>query len=336
MFTRRAFVTRTAAMVSACYFTPRCYAEGSDKTVENGNNTQLGNSEKILFNSLRLFDATANISGTGFIFSLFRGQKLSLMVIVTNKHVVESMKSCTLLFHKSLAEGRPDYLGTLPVTITDIATRWIGHNTQDLAIIPIGYVINDLVSKGTTPFIVTMTPENVPNNEELNTLNPVEEVLTVGYPSGLSDTLHNLPLFHSGHTATPPFLPFPTTSSDPEHGGILYQSDKAFMVDFTTWFGSSGSPVFLNNSLGFIDRSGTMHPLEQRLRLLGVVEGLVSMPVPGTITLSVVPNIIKGTQTVNIPANLGLCLSSSSILDFENIFIDHGFKVDWEYTSARK
>ena len=338
MFTRRAFVTHTGAAIIASSFAPRCRAEGSDKPIPNSNSRELANAEKILFSTIRLVDNSGKtpISGTGFIFALFHGTQKECPVIVTNRHVVEPMKSCTFLFHKQLTATQPDYLGTLPVTLSDMRSRWIPHKTQDLVVIPIDTYINDLTDKGTPPFRVVMTRSNIPNDDELNALNPVEEVLTVGYPSGLTDPLHNLPLFHSGHTATPPFLPFPSVAKDPEHGDASYQNDKTFLVDFTTWFGTSGSPVFIYNTLGFIDRAGAMHPLAQRIMLLGIVEGLISMPVPGTITLNVVPNAIQGTQTVNIPANLGMCLSSSSILDFEQILLERGVVPEWEYNSGRR
>jgi Trypsin-like peptidase domain len=338
MFTRRAFIPHTGAGIITSILAPRSRAEGSDKPISNDNSLGLSNAEKILFNTIRLVDDSGKtpISGTGFIFAFFHSATREYPVIVTNRHVVEPMKSCTFLFHKQLTAIQPDYFGTLPVTISDVSSRRIPHKTQDLAIIPIDTYINDLANKGTPPFRVAMTRSNVPNDDELNALNPIEEVLTVGYPSGLTDPLHNLPLFHSGHTATPPFLPFPTVVKDPEHGDTSYQNDKTFAVDFTTWFGSSGSPVFIYNTRGFTDRSGAMHPLTQRIMLLGIVEGLVSMPVPGAITLNVVPNAIQGTQTVNIPANLGMCLSSSSILDFEQILMERGVVPNWEYDSGRK
>ena len=148
---------------------------------------------------------------------------------------------------------------------------------------------------------------------------------------------HNLPIFHSGRTATPPFLPFPSVTNDPEHGNIHYKNERTFLVDFTTWFGSSGSPVFIYDTSGFIDRAGVIHPLIQRTMLIGVVEGLVSMPVPGTITFNVVPNnTIQATQSVNIPANLGMCLSSSSILDFEPMLLTRGVKPGWQYLNRQE
>ena len=278
-----------------------------------------------------------SISGTGFIFAFFHGPEKEFKVIVTNRHVVEPMKSCKFLFHKQLTASEPDFLGTIPINIDDIHSEMITHPTQDLAIIPIDKYVLDLQARGTLPFITSLIPSNIPTDEELNTLNPVEEVLTVGYPNGLSDPLHNLPIFHSGRTATPPFLPFPSVTNDPEHGNIHYKNEKTFLVDFTTWFGSSGSPVFIYDTSGFIDRAGVIHPLIQRTMLIGVVEGLVSMPVPGTITFNVVPNnTIQATQSVNIPANLGMCLSSSSILDFEPMLLTRGVKPGWQYEPARK
>jgi hypothetical protein len=336
MFTRRAFFTRAGAAITASSFAPQGHAQESDRPTPTPSSRSLSNSEKILFTAIRLVDTTTRISGTGFIFGLFHGSQKEFKVIVTNRHVVEPMKSCTFLFHKQLSNEEPDYLGTIPINIADIRSEFIAHKTQDLAIIPIDKYVLDLQAKDTPPFLVSLIQDNIPTDDELNALNPVEEVLTVGYPNGLSDPLHNLPLFHSGRTATPPFLPFPTTTNDPEHGNIPYKNDKTFMVDFTTWFGSSGSPVFVYDTAGFIDRTGNMHPLSQRVMLIGIVEGLVSMPVPGTITLNVVPNTIQGTQTVNIPANLGMCLSSSSILDFEPMLLERGVIPGWEYEPRRK
>jgi hypothetical protein len=78
------------------------------------------------------------------------------------------------------------------------------------------------------------------------------------------------------------------------------------------------------------------HYLVQRLLLVGIVQGLASQSVSGQFEFEFFPNKIQGKETVAVPTNLGICLSSSSILEFEDVLLAGGLRPAWEYTKAIK
>jgi hypothetical protein len=85
---------------------------------------------------------------------------------------------------------------------------------------------------------------------EEQALDIVEEIVFVGYPTGLFDRRHLFPLFRHGITATPPALD--------------YDGTRVVLIDASVHPGSSGSPVFLTNAGSLARASG-------RVRLLGVL-----------------------------------------------------------------
>jgi hypothetical protein len=260
MLSRRGFLGRAsvASLYWGCY--EHCSAEDAGEASTPVSTAELSNAEKVLFSTVRVLGSGdyGPTAGTGFLFSLFKGPKKQLVVIITNRHVVDAMSSCTFLLHKQNAGVQPSFSDTIPMSIKPLRERLFLHPTEDLAAIPIDPELNHLAETGTPPYAVVLSKQNIPNDQELNSLSPIEEVLTLGYPEGLSDPIHNLPIFHSGHTATPPYLPFlANVVGDPKQRAKTYTNEKSFLVDFTTWFGTSGSPVFIYNTNGFVDRAGT-------------------------------------------------------------------------------
>jgi hypothetical protein len=141
------------------------------------------------------------------------GPEREFLVIVTNKHAVEHLVSCSFLFHKRYI-GKPDYEHTIPVAIDDFPNAWIAHPTEDFAIIAVSNYFNILADKGTPPYCVKLNHTNIPSQDTINELSPIEDIVTVGYPETFMDAEHNIPLFHTGHTATSAFLPFKTSITD--------------------------------------------------------------------------------------------------------------------------
>lgn len=78
-------------------------------------------------------------------------------------------------------------------------------------------------------------------------LSAVEEILMVGYPNGLWDSVNNYPLIRRGITASHPAVDF-------EVDGV-----PTTVVDAACFPGSSGSPVILHNVGTYTDKKGTTH-----------------------------------------------------------------------------
>lgn len=282
-------------------------------------------SEQLLYSTVRLHNSIGNItnSGTGFFFEFLKGTTSSCPAIVTNRHVAESLSTCYFAFHERKADNQPDILSQIPVTIEDFATKFIPHPTEDLAIFPIAPTASTLAKSGHPPYYVSLDSKLIPTESVLNGLNPLEQVVTIGFPGTFFDDTHNIPLFHSGNTATPPYLYFKSSSLD-EDGKTTRHNKKTFLVDFTTSPGASGSPVFIYNPNGYSDRNGSMFFGAQRILLIGVVFGVASQEIKGNIVINNAPVQITGTEHLIVPANVGACLLSSAILDFDNVLIGLG------------
>jgi hypothetical protein len=182
------------------------------------------------------------------------------------------------------------------------------------AVIMIGDVIAQTVQQGDIPFFAPLEQSLIPTDSELKKLAPLEPVLTVGYPGQLWDDLNNLPLFHRGSTSTAPYIDF--------------KGKKEFLVDFATWPGASGSPVFIFNEGSFFDsRTGNLMLGRSRILLIGVVYGVAVQEITGDVVIQQAPTMFGATSfkaATNVPTNLGACLRASHILEMEPLLSRFG------------
>ncbi len=256
-------------------------------------------------------------SGSGFFFLLFMQGNQSVPVIVTNKHVaVGNIGHISITSQR--ADGTPDLNNVLRVTIADFAAQWLHHPNPDvdLAILAFLPIVSDLEKEGKKPFIVPLPPDIIPNDQEFSELTPLEDVLIVGYPNGISDTAHNIPVFRRGITATPAYIDF--------------QNKEEFLIDAAIFPGSSGSPVFLYNQGAYSNRNGGTI-VGTRIKLLGVVHAVLLDNVNGEMTIIPAPTQARNVVTSQIPNNLGMCIRASRILEFEPLIAQQGFKVPEGY-----
>jgi hypothetical protein len=124
----------------------------------------------------------------------------------------------------------------------------------------------------------------------------------IGYPNGLWDSVHNMPIFRRGITATHPRLDW---NGKPE-----------FLIDAACFPGSSGSPVFLLNEGGYFSRGG-LRLGSGRLKLLGVLYAGPQHTVEGEIKIVNVPIQNKPIALSAIPNNLGIVIRSTALKDIE-------------------
>jgi hypothetical protein len=335
MIDRRGFLGAAASLAYAPQLKHAKAEDGGESAIPLAL-PEMSNSEKMMYSTVRLVgkNSTTTSAGTGFFFQLFEGPKTVVLAIVTNRHVVDNMDTCSFTVHKSRL-SRPTNDNFITIDITRFHDKLFYHPTEDLAIINVVDEVNNLRTKGSPPYIVSLHAKDIPSQETIETFIPIEDVLTIGYPGVFFDASHSIPLFHAGHTATPLYLPFKSQIIG-EDKQTIYNNSKTFLVDFTTWSGASGSPVFLYNTNGYIERSGLAHFLTTRLALIGVVQGLATQSISGKFEFELSPNKVQGTETVAVPTNLGICLSSSFLLDFEDIMLNSGFKPTWDYTKVVK
>lgn len=143
----------------------------------------------------------------------------------------------------------------------------------------------------------------IPSSQQLNEIDIAEEIIMIGYPNGLWDSVNNMPIVRRGSMATNISL---------DHNG-----KREFMIDAACFPGSSGSPVILFNKGGYTDKQGNLNWGNGRLYLLGILYAGPQLTVTGEIQVVTVPNAQQKALSVShIPNNLGYIIKSSAILDF--------------------
>lgn len=141
------------------------------------------------------------------------------------------------------------FLGALPAQIAISTGRGVFY------LIPMGPLLNQLNDSGRSAFFRSVGPELVPYSSTVSELAAMEDVVFIGYPSGLRDEKNATPLIRRGITSTPAWNDF--------------EGLPTFLIDAGVFPGSSGSPVFILNQGAFATRSGLT--IGNRLLFLGVI-----------------------------------------------------------------
>lgn len=192
--------------------------------------------------------------GTGFGY-VHRTEQGVHRFLVTNRHVVDGVESGKFFFTR--AAGADPAAGPAPgkridININAFRNGWVFHPDPavDLAVFPFNQIHQQMVKDGNVAYFLPISDGSLLTTSEEQALNIVEQVMFVGYPTGLFDHQHLFPLFRHGITATPPALD--------------YDGTRVVLIDASVHPGSSGSPVFLATTDDLAQASG-------RVRLLGVV-----------------------------------------------------------------
>ena len=272
-------------------------------------------SELLLHSTVQIICETTpgvNSFGTGFFFALFPHGNQNVPVIVTNKHVVAGATTGHLKLTMQNGDGSPDLNNFVDFSVPNFQNQWIPHPDPavDLTIMPYAGMLEQLANQTKKAFMVTLDPSMVSTGAELAELTPLEDILVVGYPNGIIDTAHNIPVFRRGITATPANLDFKNTTE--------------FLIDAAIFPGSSGSPVLLFNQGSYPTRQGLV--IGSRVKLLGVVHAVFNDPVNGEISIVPAPTQARTVVSSAVPNNLGICVKASRILEFEPILVQRGFK----------
>ncbi|MBB1281611.1 serine protease [Pseudoalteromonas sp. SR41-1] len=265
--------------------------------------------EDLVHSTLRIECETAQgvSSGSGYFYAFLEEKDgHHVPCIVTNKHVIKGATKGKFFLSVKNDDGKPDLGKHFPIVFNDFESMWVGHPAPnvDLAIFPLGPIFHEAGQKGIKLHYV-MLGKNVKADEGLlKTLPTMEEIIMIGYPNGIWDEKHNLPIIRKGITATHPRLP--------------YNGEPEFMIDAACFPGSSGSPVFLANIGSFVNDTGALCA-GTRIALLGTLYAGPQHTATGEVRVVNVPTANKPISISTIPNNLGLVIHVNKLDDFEPI-----------------
>ena len=256
--------------------------------------------KKLLFNTIRVdtvLEDGSEGSGTAFVFSHTSGSGVHTFV-VTNRHLVEGVRSGGLVFTQK-RHGQPALGERFQININDFSHAWFLHPNPDvdLAIIPLRPLEQAARDQGAELYYHAIDSHLVPDAAALRALDALEQVIFIGYPSGVWDQVNLMPIMRRGTTATPMELNF--------------EGRPEFLIDAAVYPGSSGSPVFVYqpDSLRSAQSGGG-----KKFLFAGVVAAvffreeanhLVAAPVPANNR-----SMVMGSEMID----LGLVIKSESVM----------------------
>ena len=191
--------------------------------------------------------------GTGFFYKFLDDGKSYVPVIVTNKHVIRGAARGAIWLTLRGSDDLPVVGSHHGIEMAPFEPMWIQHPEPDidLAVIPVASLFTQAAAAGHKYFYVSLDKSLLPTSEIIDSFSGFDDILMVGYPNALWDSVNNLPILRSGVTAT--------------HPKYNYEGKPVFLIDCACFPGSSGSPVIVYDKNGWTDRNGNIHMGQQRV-----------------------------------------------------------------------
>ncbi len=170
--------------------------------------------------------------GTGFLVSVPNPNGAPQIVLVTAAHVFEKMPAAEVRvgWRVETKAGAWAYLPGSMTIRNATGPTWYQHPAQDIAVIPVAVPDN---------LRDAAIPESLLGDEgtfATEHVNAGDEMMTLGYPHGLSANVAGFPILRAGRLASYPVAP---SASYP-----------TFLIDLTAVPGNSGGPVFMTSQSG--------------------------------------------------------------------------------------
>lgn len=247
-------------------------------------------------------------TGTGFFISFCTEDENFFPSIVTNNHVVDGADEINIVCHIA-EENRPSgKLANCRIAIHSGSCFPHPDQSVDLCAIAVGDIIKQAAQANTKILVPWIGLDLIPSDTDWQYFDAIEEVTMIGCPRGISDEVNNLPISRRGITASPL--------------SQKYNGTEEFMVDMACFPGSSGSPVFIYNQNGYLNkRTNTFHMGDQRVILVGILYAGPVIDNNGILILGQLPKVI--TQST---MHLGNVIRSSALRAIEKEirqFISH-------------
>ena len=241
-------------------------------------------------------------SGTGFLY-LCKKENFIVPMLVTNKHVIDGAIVIGLTFHVTTDGNNTPLPGAgrlISIHSSDLPIVRHPDPNVDLAGIPLAGIIEHLVQReGWQPYVKCLDSSHLPSNKMIGEFGSLEDVVMVGYPTGIVDAVNNFPVVRRGITSTP-------YTAD-------YQGKREFLADIPVYGGSSGSPIFVMNEGSYSTADALV--MGTRFALIGVLYAGHTETVNGHIVAEPIPTNLTPVAKVKHMINLGLCIKSALIED---------------------
>ena len=262
---------------------------------------------QLLYSTVLIVATLANgetATGTAFFYQWKVDTERSVLVLVTNKHVVAGAKTVKFLLHEAVVNTETGKRGpgTSSFEVMVPGGLFIGHpGDVDLCAMPFEPLRQQASSQqGKEVFSIALAEELIPSDDQLQKLSALEDVAMVGYPIGLSDIVNNFPIIRKGITASHPYTDF-----NAKPWGV---------VDIASFPGSSGSPVLLLNEGLYRGEGGGM-VLGSRAFFLGVLFGGPQLRADGTFDIKEIPTgkVRVPFVVTSIPIHLGFYVKAKEL-----------------------
>lgn len=265
-------------------------------------NIRLSIAERLQYSTIKIISVNCEegiSSGTGFFAHLDQQENTVVPVLITNKHVIHDAIKIYFRCHLENENGLPSgEIISLELMLEEKNVFNHPDPTIDLCAISIFSILSEHKI-----FYTPMTMDLVPEVEDWQYFDAIETITMVGCPNGILDDVNNLPIIRQGITATSLNKP--------------YNGKDEFMIDMACFPGSSGSPIFLYNSNGYLDRKANSFMMgASRIKLIGVLYAGPLLTNTGNIILANPPQV-----TVNSMMHLGNVIKSTQIKALEEHII---------------
>lgn len=237
--------------------------------------------------------------GTGFLY-MHKDQ----LFVVTNKHVVSGVVDGQFVLRKAThREGKKLVVPGKGYSVRFAEASFVGHpsGAVDVAAMNVTQIVASLEAQGDLVFWKNVETDLIPKAEDIEKyISPVEDVLFIGYPSGIWDSTNLLPVARKGITATPYYVPF--------------QGEPKFLIDASVFPGSSGSPVFIYYAGSYPDKAGNLYG-GSRAFFLGVLAQVYQRTEQGDIKIKEVPTAQVPFAEVKQMIDLGVVFNDSTVVE---------------------
>lgn len=264
--------------------------------------------EQLAHSTVRIETNTG--TGTGFFFQFAVKSTWHVPAIVTNNHVVAGASVGKFLISRANEDKTPNLTKHESFTFDSFESMWVRHPDKniDLCAMPIAPILTAARDNKLELFYRSIDESLIPTAEDYAEFNPVEDIVMVGYPNGLWDEVHNLPIFRRGITAT--------------NCKLDWNGKPEFLIDAACFPGSSGSPVFLLSEGTYRKKDGGVILGGTRVKLLGVLYAGPQHTVEGEIKIVTVPIQNRPVAFSNIPNNLGLVIRATKLRELDTLFLE--------------